>query len=52
MIKDVDDRFDDYSILPNIRQIILHWGYELVESDMLWFVVFFIFWQKFIFFIL
>ena len=50
MIKDVDDRFDDYSILPNIRQIILHWGYELVESDMLWFVFFFNFWQKFIFF--
>ena len=22
----------DYSISPKIRQILLHWGYELVES--------------------
>ena len=35
MIKDVNGRFDDYSILPKIRRILLHWGYELVESDML-----------------
>ena len=31
MIKDVNGRFDDYSISPKIRQILLHWGYELVE---------------------
>ena len=34
MIKDVNGRFDDYSILPKIKQILLHWGYELVESDL------------------
>ena len=35
MIKDVNGKFDDYSISPKIRQILLHWGYELVESDLL-----------------
>ena len=35
MIKDVNDKFDDYSVSPKIRQILLHWGYELVESDLL-----------------
>ena len=30
MIKDVNGRFDDCSITPKIRQILLHWGYELV----------------------
>ena len=29
MIKKVNGRFDDYSISPKIRQILLHWGYEL-----------------------
>ena len=24
--KDVNGRFDDYFISPNIRQILLHWG--------------------------
>ena len=33
MIKDVGSKFDDYSILPKIRQILLHWGYELTEKD-------------------
>ena len=42
MIKDVNDRFDDYSVLPKIRQILLHWGYELVERDLLWFICLFI----------
>ena len=27
--------FDDYSILLKIRQILLHRGYELTESDLL-----------------
>ena len=27
--------FDDYSISPKIIQILLHWGYELTESDLL-----------------
>ena len=35
MIKNVNGRFDSYSISPKIRQILLHWGYELVESDLL-----------------
>ena len=35
MIKDANSRFDDYSISPKIRQILLHWGYELVESNLL-----------------
>ena len=26
MIKDANSRFDDYSISPKIRQILLHWG--------------------------
>ena len=32
MIRDVGSKFDDYSILPKIRQILLHWGYELTEK--------------------
>ena len=35
MIKDAGSKFDDYSISPKIRQILLHWGYELTESDLL-----------------
>ena len=34
MIKDNDSKFDDYNISPTIRQILLHWGYELNESDL------------------
>ena len=30
--EDVGSKFDDYSILPKIRQILLHWGYELTEK--------------------
>ena len=33
MIKDVGSKFDDYSISTKIRQIFLHWGYELTEKD-------------------
>ena len=29
MIRDAGSKFDDYSISPKIRQILLHWGYEL-----------------------
>ena len=32
MIKNNDSKFDDYSNLPKIRQILLHWGYELTEK--------------------
>ena len=35
MIKDANTKFDHYSISPKIRQVLLHWGYELVESDLL-----------------
>ena len=35
MIKKAGSKFDDYSISPKIRQILLHWGYELTESDLL-----------------
>ena len=34
MIKDSGSEFDDYSISPEIRQVLLHWGYELVESGL------------------
>ena len=29
MIRDAGSKFDDYSISPKIRQILLHLGYEL-----------------------
>ena len=32
MIKDANSKFDDYSVSPKIRQILLHWGYELTEK--------------------
>ena len=34
IIKNKGAKFDDYSISPKIRQILLHWGYELLESDL------------------
>ena len=33
MIKDKGAKFDDFSVSPKIRQILLHWGYEFVESE-------------------
>ena len=35
MIKNANSRFDDYSISPKIKQILLHWGYGLTKSDLL-----------------
>ena len=35
MIKDAGGKFDEYSISRKIRQILLHWGYELTEQDFL-----------------
>ena len=32
MIKDAGSKYD-YSISPKIRQILLHWCYELTEKD-------------------
>ena len=31
MIKNANSKFDDYSISPKIRQILLHWSYESTE---------------------
>ena len=33
MIKNSSSKFDNYLISPKIRQILLHWGYELTEKD-------------------
>ena len=35
MIKDTGSKFDDYSISPKIRQVLLHWGYESTEKVVL-----------------
>ena len=35
MIRDARSKFDYYSISPTIRQILLHWDYELTEKDFL-----------------
>ena len=32
MNKDVNSKFDDDSISPKIRQVLLHWGNELTEK--------------------
>ena len=32
-IRDAGSKFDNYSVSPKIRQILLHWGYELAEKD-------------------
>ena len=34
MIKDAVSKFDDYSISPKIRQILLHWGYGLTKKKL------------------
>ena len=33
MIKNSGSKYDDYSISPKIRQILLQWGYELTKKD-------------------
>ena len=35
MIKDAGSKYDDYSISPKIRLILLHWGYDLTEKEFL-----------------
>ena len=32
MIKDSHGKFDDYSLPPKVRQILLRWGYELKKK--------------------
>ena len=34
MIKDSGGKFGDYSISPQIGQILLHWGYELKKENL------------------
>ena len=36
MIKNSGSKYDDYSISAKIRQILLHWGYELTEKVFYW----------------
>ena len=38
LVKMIKGIFGDYSISRKIRQILLHWGYKLVENDLLWFI--------------
>ena len=33
LIRGVGRKFDDYLISPKIRQILLHWSYDLTEKD-------------------
>ena len=33
MIKNSGNKYNDHSISPKIRQILLHWGYELRKKD-------------------
>ena len=33
MIKNSDSKYDNYSISPKIRKILLHRGYESTEKD-------------------
>ena len=35
MIKKSNGRFDNYSISPSARQVLLHSGYKLIENGML-----------------
>ena len=35
MSTDASSKFDDYSVSPKIRQILLHWIYKLTENDFL-----------------
>ena len=34
MIREAGSSFDDYWVLPKIKQILLHWGYELKEKNL------------------
>ena len=33
IIRDPGSKFDDYSVSPKIRQILLYWGYAITEKD-------------------
>ena len=32
-IRDTGSKSDDYSILPKIRQVLMHWAYEFGENE-------------------
>ena len=32
MIRDANSQFGDYSVSPKIRQILLHWDYEITKK--------------------
>ena len=34
-IRNAGSKHDDFSISPKLRQILLHWSYELTEKDFL-----------------
>ena len=34
IIKNSGSKYDDYSISPKIRQIVLHWGYESTKKNL------------------
>ena len=33
IIKNAGSKYDDYSIWPKMRQVLLHWVYQLTEKD-------------------
>ena len=33
MIRNTGSKYDDFSISPKIKQILLHWGYDLTKKD-------------------
>ena len=33
MIKVANGKFDDYSMSPKVRQILLYWGYDLTKKN-------------------
>ena len=35
IIRDAGRKFDDYSTSPKMRQVLLHWGYDLTKKDFL-----------------
>ena len=46
MIKEINVRLDGYSILHVTGQVLVNWGYELVEDDWLYIYFFFFFLLK------
>ena len=34
MIKDKKSTYNDFTISPVIRQVLMHWGYQLTPADL------------------